>query len=140
MNEAVHLGLLIGRTGLALGKAVEKAFMQAGIDLTFQHFIFLNLLSKNNTLIQQELADIVEKDKSAVLRIIAVLEGKKLVERMGDTCDRRKKSLFLTPLGTSLLKKAQKIEHSVITHLQEGLTQEEINTFVKVALHLKNRI
>jgi DNA-binding MarR family transcriptional regulator len=140
MNEAAHLGLLIGRTGLALGKAVEKAFIQAGLDLTFQHFIFLNLLSKNNTLIQQELADIVKKDKSAVLRIIAVLEGKNLVERIGDTCDRRKKTLFLTPVGKKLLKEAQKMEQNVILHLQEGLTQEEITTFVKVALHLKNRI
>ncbi|MFB9862896.1 MarR family winged helix-turn-helix transcriptional regulator [Rufibacter immobilis] len=140
MNEASHLGLLIGRTGLALGKAVEKEFTNSGIDLTFQHFVFLNLLSKNNSLIQQELAEIVKKDKSAVLRVIGVLEGKNLVERCGDTCDRRKKTLLLTPIGKSMLKKAQQIEEKVMNHLQEGLTKDEITTFVKVALHLRNKI
>ncbi|WP_205499950.1 MarR family winged helix-turn-helix transcriptional regulator [Rufibacter psychrotolerans] len=140
MNEAAHLGLLIARTGLVLGKAVEKEFENSGLDLTYQHFVFLNILSKNNKLIQQDLADIVKIDKSAVLRVIAALEEKQLVERTGDTCDRRKKTLYLTPLGRSLLKKSLQIEHRVNTRLQEGLTKEEVDTFVKVALHLRHKI
>ncbi|MBA9076387.1 MULTISPECIES: MarR family winged helix-turn-helix transcriptional regulator [Rufibacter] len=140
MKEASHIGLLIARTGLVLGKAVEKEFEAVGLDLTYQHFMFLNLLSKGNKLIQQDLADIVKIDKSAVLRVIAALEEKKLVERFGHTCDRRKKTLHLTTLGKTLLKKALLIEHKVNSTLQEGLTKEEVNVFIKVALHFRNKI
>ncbi len=123
-----------------LGKAVEKEFENAGLGLTYQHFIFLNLLSKGNKLIQQDLADIVKIDKSAVLRVIAAMEEKNLVERSGDCCDRRKKTLHLTPLGKKLLKQALQIEHRVNSTLQEGLTKEEIDTFVNVALHFRNKV
>ncbi|WP_210486015.1 MarR family winged helix-turn-helix transcriptional regulator [Rufibacter aurantiacus] len=140
MNEASHLGLLIARTGLVLGKAVEKEFESANLDLTYQHFIFLNVLSKGNKLIQQDLADIVKIDKSAVLRVIAALEEKNLVERTGDTCDRRKKTLHLTVLGKALLKQALQIEHRINTKLQDGLAKEEVDTFVKVALHFRNKV
>ncbi|MBC3539366.1 MarR family winged helix-turn-helix transcriptional regulator [Rufibacter sediminis] len=140
MNEASHLGLLIARTGLVLGKAVEREFENAGLELSYQHFIFLNLLSKNNKLIQQDLADIVKIDKSAVLRVIAALEEKKLVERTGDTCDRRKKMLHLTTGGKTLLKQALQIENKVNTKMQAGLTKEEVSTFIKVALHLRDNI
>ncbi|RNI21883.1 MarR family winged helix-turn-helix transcriptional regulator [Rufibacter latericius] len=140
MNDASHLGLLIARTGLVLGKAVEREFEKSGLELTYQHFIFLNLLSKNNKLIQQDLADIVKIDKSAVLRVIAALEEKKLVERTGDTCDRRKKTLHLTILGKALLKQALQIETKVNSRMQEGLSKEEVSTFIKVALHLRDNI
>jgi DNA-binding MarR family transcriptional regulator len=138
MNDAAHLGLLIARTGLVLGKAVEEEFENAGLDLNYQHFIFLNLLSRGNKLIQQDLADIIKIDKSAVLRVVSALEEKNLVERTGDTCDRRRKMLHLTTLGETLLKQALQIEHRVNTKLQKGLTKEEVDTFVRVALHLRN--
>jgi DNA-binding MarR family transcriptional regulator len=48
---------------------------------------------------QQEIADIVSKDKSSVTYLINSLVKRGLVKRVENKNDRRNKQIFLTPMG-----------------------------------------
>ncbi|QNF34670.1 MarR family transcriptional regulator [Adhaeribacter swui] len=132
-----NYALIIAQTAFHSGKAIEHEFDSSGIDLNFREYVFLNFLFTGQELIQQDLAEILKKDKSAVLRSIDVLVKKNLVTRIPHSQDRRKKKLQLTHTGTNLFKKAQTIAEKVFAQLQQGLTPEEIATFTKVALHMQ---
>lgn len=124
---------------MLMAKTMQKQLDKAGIELTVQEFGFLNWLSLNDQMIQQDLAEFMKKDKSAVLRVIDSLENRQLVKRVNDPDDRRKKIVELTDLGEKLLGQAREVEQQVVSQLQEGLTEEEVATFIRVAFHMQQK-
>lgn len=133
-------GLVIGRTAMLLAKTMEKRLTHAGLDVTVKEFSFLNWLSLNDQVIQQDLAEFMKKDKSAILRIIDLMENRGLLLRVNDPSDRRKKIITVTEKGLALLEEARIVEREVVKELQEGLSQSDIETFVKVAFHMQQKV
>ena len=67
------------------------------IRITAEQFHLLNAInSKKEEVIQKDMAEIMGKDKSAILRLIDSLEEKELVRRVVDKNDRRKNYLMVT--------------------------------------------
>lgn len=131
--------MILGRTALVFGKVIERRLAEMGLPLNGRQLGLLTFLSSDDLLIQQDLADIMCKDKSAVLRIVDSLEEKGFITRKSDPADRRKKIIVLTPAGNTLLEKAREIEKEVTSLLQQGLTAEEVATFIKVARHIQDK-
>jgi DNA-binding MarR family transcriptional regulator len=132
-------GTLLGRTSRLAGKIVLKRFQEEKIHLTLEQFGLLKQLNEDEHLIQQELADTFKKHKSAVLRLIDVLEQGGLVTRSCDETDRRRKMLEVTAKGRALIERAVNISNEVISALQEGLSAQEIEVFEKVSLHMQEK-
>ncbi len=139
-NDYQNIGMAMGHTWLIASKAIEAKFIESKLDLTLHQFEILNILSINDHLIQQDLADFMKKDKSAVLRIIDQMEQKDLLLRVNDPVDRRKKSLQLTHQGIQLLRAARKAEKELFEEIQKGLNKEDINTFYKVIQHMQQNL
>lgn len=138
-NIKSSFGLVIDRTAMLLAKMMEKRLTEAEIGVSVKEFGFLNWLSLNDQVIQQDLAEFMKKDKSAILRIIDLMENRGLLLRVNDPHDRRKKIITVTDKGLKLLEQARKVEQEVVTDLQQGLTQAEVDTFVKVAFHMQQK-
>ena len=105
--------------------------------ITPEQFGLLHAISeKTEEVIQKDMADMMGKDKSAILRLIDSLEEKELVKRVADSKDRRKNYLMVTKLGYKVIDQYLKIAEDMMLVIQEGLSQEDIDTFQRVVDHI----
>ena len=133
-NQNTPLEIELGRVILEdMFRAIRKCIKnQAEIKLkiTREQFKLLNAISQNKEeVIQKDMADLIGKDKSTILRLIDSLETKELVRRVADTKDRRKNYLMVTKKGEELIKQYENIFSAIFEELQQGLNESELNTF-----------
>lgn len=103
------------------------------IRLSPEQVSMLHALSKlEEEVIQQDLAEMIGKDKSAILRLIDTLEEKGLVRRVASQDDRRKNYLMVTKLGLRAIDHYMSIVSIIMDELQRGLSLEEVEIFHKV--------
>lgn len=133
--------------GIEAGKMIREMFRvfkkriveQAEIKISIEEFGLLHTIHKKEVdVIQRDLAYILGKNKSFILRLTDSLEEKGLVRRVVDTSDRRKNYLMVTKNGEKAIKKYQEIEFELMNELQQGLTESDINTFYKVVNHVRS--
>ena len=112
---------------------------QAIIKLTIEEFILLNTIHNNDVdVIQKDMAYILGKDKSSILRLIDSLEDKNMVRRVVDVSDRRKNCLMVTKNGEKGLNDYVIIGSKLIQELKQGVTEEEMATFFKVVNQIRS--
>ena len=138
-QDNLPLGMVVGQMMHEMLRVLKKRDIeQADVILSFEQHAVLHILSKRDSdVILKEMADTMGKDKSAILRIIDVLEKKELVRRAIDPKDRRKKYLMVTKRGKQVIGQFLEIEAKLRTELKEGLTKEDMKTFYKVVNHIK---
>jgi len=138
-QDNLPLGMVIGQMMHEMLRVLKKRDIeQAEVILSIEQHAVLHILSKRDSdVILKEMADAMGKDKSAILRIIDVLEKKELVRRAVDPKDRRKKYLMVTKKGEQVIEKFLEIEAELRTELKEGLTKEDMKSFYKVVSHIK---
>jgi MarR family transcriptional regulator for hemolysin len=126
------LGFLFGNTLRMISRVVINKLRERKIDLTIEQFILMQILNLKGELIQQEISEIMGKDKSVVLRQINGLEKRKLVERNIDSMDKRKNVIQMTKSGRLLFKELLKIQKEVSNELIKGIDKHEVDVFYKV--------
>lgn len=131
-DNNISIGFKMGEIFKLVGRKFSDTIPAHGIEITLEQFILLNVIDGEEETTQQQLSMIMHKDKSGILRITDELERKKMVVRMADTTDRRKKSLMLTKKGIETLKKVKEIEAEVIEELMAGVTESELVVFARV--------
>jgi DNA-binding MarR family transcriptional regulator len=135
MALAFQMGLALH----AIGKKIRAEFLVQNIGIPPNQFGLLDFISRDKEVIQTELATLLDKDKSAVLREIDVLEEKGFIKRVNDAVDRRKKFVVITPEGKKILKKGKALIEKLMGEMMEGLPETEIESFLKVLRHLENK-
>ena len=116
LNQKLYCNSLGCRMAYAvkgITRMLKKRFSQEGIALTLEQYFILNILDNEEGLILQELADIVDRDKSAVARHIDGLEENHFVLRASDPEDKRRKVLHVTKTGMGELQKAKALDQQV---------------------------
>lgn len=114
-----------------------KLFMAAmlkvnNIDLTPEQFLLIDMLWNQGDLKQQQLADGMQKDKNSITKLIDALEQKGLVRRQPNPTDRRSNTIVLTEKGDNLKHEAKMVGISSLDKMLEGLSEEEIHSFIAV--------
>lgn len=101
------LGFTIINTGKKLLKCINMEFVSLNSEITFEQMGLLYYISRNSerNIIQQEIADLLNKTKSAVLRTLDILEEKVFLKREGMVNDRRKNVIQLTDKGCDIIHK-----------------------------------
>jgi len=133
-NQTLPLGMIVGRMNKEMFRVLRKRFHESSeIKLTIEQFGLLHGISINDEeVVQQDMAILLGKDKSSILRLIDSLEEQNLLKRVVDPHDRRKNCLIVTDLGHEVIKHYLSIEFKLIEELQEGLSELDIETFYKV--------
>ena len=109
------------------------------IRISIEQLSLLHAISiKEEDVIQKDMAEMMGKDKSAILRLIDSLEEKELVRRVAAIKDRRKNYLMVTKTGYRVIEANMKIFNALIEEIQLGLSKEEVDTFHKVVKHIKS--
>lgn len=129
-KETLLFGQILLKTMLAVRNKLEQSLLDEGFsDITFDKVALMKVLTLKDEMIQQDLADVMKRHKSTVLRTIDGLEKKKLVARVPDSVDRRKNTIILTKAGQELVKKFDAIEKKVNDKIVKGFTAAELKTF-----------
>ena len=127
-----------------LNSRIKKFFFdklqENGINITPEQFLVLDILWKEQSLSQQKIADIIQKDKNSVTKIIDSLEKKNLVRRVVDKNDRRINKIELTDDAVALEKLTTEVAINFMNDVVKGIDNKDLDTFVNVMRQLKNNI
>lgn len=125
-REEVYNGILMFKFKdlhkLMYNKA-NKLFCKEGMSLSVEQLPVLMVLFYRGTMSQQEIADLLERDKSSVLRSIKSLQTKNLISVAQDPFDKRKKMIKLTDeghtIGVSINKKIVEIDQAMFAYFTD---------------------
>jgi DNA-binding MarR family transcriptional regulator len=129
-----HLGSSIVYTGRLISNLINNHFSCTGANITFEQMgvLFFIVLNSDKEIIQQDLASMMHKNKSAVLRTIDILEKKGYVKRQAVPNDRRKNIIESTPSGVKIVKDALKTSHKFEKDYTKQISERDIKTCMKV--------
>ena len=136
------LGFMIVHTGKLLLKTINITFAGISREITFEQMGVLYFLSRNTgkkDMIQQDIAEIMDKNKSAVLRSIDILELKGFVKRGPAAGDRRKNVIALTDAGKNVIERMHEFFLEQDVALKEGIDEGELATCIKVLSKIQGR-
>lgn len=120
-----HLAGLMARLG-------NRELTKAGFSLQIEQLpvLFIIYFADDDLLSQQEIANLLQKDKSGIQRSIRTLERDGYLRIIADNLDRRKNRIQLTPAGKLVVDKAIETAHIVDQRVTDQLTPDELNTFL----------
>jgi DNA-binding MarR family transcriptional regulator len=138
-NMELSFGMQIGNMMHSIFKVLkQRTSEQTEEKLTIEQFGLLHTISeKEEEVILKDMACMLGKDKSAVLRQLDSLEEKGLVRRVPDKNDRRKNFLMITKKGEKVVDTFFEIGKQLTEELREGISPSEIETFYKVVDKIK---
>ena len=126
-NAEETIGFIINRLAFGIKTELQRAFKTAGIDLTPEQWVVMDLLWREEGTSQREIAERTFKDKPNITRILHGMERKELIRRGVDVRDRRCNRIFLTDKARRLREKAIPVALRVRERLQRGLDEADID-------------
>ncbi len=127
-----------------LNSRIKKCFFDDlqnnGINVTPEQYLVLDILWENQPLSQQKIADMIQKDKNSVTKIIDSLEKKNLVSRIVDKNDRRINIIELTEEGRNLEKIATDVAIKFMNDVVQGIDKQYLDSYMKVMRQMKNNL
>ncbi len=143
MDEKMPLGLMFAIIDRAFKKKVDKKIQD--MELTPVQFRILgeisHLESKGVEEINQRDLEKVEKiTHPAMTGIIQRLESKGFIICTPSPRDKRYKKISCTDKTTDIHKMIDIMDEQLLAELCQGLSQEEIDTYVRITKHIINNI
>lgn len=127
-----QVGVFLNLVHFRFKQYLSAIFAKHGYDLTPEQFLVLDTLWGDGVLSQQELADILKKDKNSVTKLIDALERKRFVERIPDKIDRRLNLIHITELAKSMKDNITDIALDCTNQIIKDIPEEDLNVFVSV--------
>ena len=100
----------------------------------------LDILWEKRSLSQQNIADLIQKDKNSVTKIIDSLEKKNLVNRVVDQKDRRINKIELTKEGLALEKITTEVAINFMNDTIKYIDGQDLDKLVEVMRKLKDNL
>ena len=111
-----------------------------GINLSKEQFIVLKHLDEKDGRIQNDLAFITNRSKTALTRLIQTMEKKGYVSRSVSEKDMRVNHVYLTALGREIWEKSYPFFLETIQELQKGISKEDLENTKNVMKQIQNNI
>ncbi|GAB3916716.1 MarR family winged helix-turn-helix transcriptional regulator [Larkinella terrae] len=124
VNQVSHL----------FAKKANRDLAKAGSSLQLEQLpvLFVVNCSPEGLLSQQDIANILQKDKSGIQRSIRTLERDGYLRITPDSIDRRKNLIQLTPAGKMIIEKIVNTAKKLDEEVTSQLTPEEVETLVRL--------
>jgi MarR family transcriptional regulator, transcriptional regulator for hemolysin len=100
-------------------------------DITHEQWFVLRTITNTDFSTQKVIADLTNKGKSTLTRILDQLEQKNLIERRVNDEDRRSIVLVETNKGKTIVQQILPVENEIRTRIRNGISEDEI-------IHLNN--
>ena len=125
-----YISIKIHQTDLALTSCV-KAKLEP-YNLAPEQNLIMMLLWEKDGLTQNQIVEILGKDKTNIARMALNLENKGFIKRIGCPDDRRSLKLYLTPEGHALSKQVVPTLEEFNDIICEGISKEELVFLEKI--------
>jgi MarR family transcriptional regulator, transcriptional regulator for hemolysin len=132
MEEIKSMGYNLGLSLRVFLNQVVVELRSREIELTFEQFVMLRMIDSNSEIIQQDIANHLQKDKSLVVRQMNGLIENNYVIRQTNREDKRKKNLILTPKGTEMMNQISELTFEVSNKLLSGVDNNDYEAFHRV--------
>ena len=121
---------LLGRAAARGHQLVAKALAREHIRM--MHHAALATVADRGPLSQAELGRILKVDRKDMSAIVRDLDERGLVVRIPDPADRRRNAVSLSPAGTRLLHRTEKLGEQANAELTAVLTPNEREQFIEL--------
>lgn len=133
---AVNINIL----NCSLIKYFAKELTRNNINLTPEQYLVMDILWDAETLSQQAIADIIQKDKNSVTKFIDSLEKKGLVYRAVNKNDRRINNIIVSEEGMKLKDRTTEVAINMMNNVLKNIKEEDLIAFDKVMNQIKSNI
>lgn len=133
---AVELNL----TGCKLKQFIAAKLRQENVPLTPEQFLLIDLLWNHGSMSQQQLANLMQKDKNSVTQLVDAIERKGFVIRQQNAKDRRSNTLILTDKAIELRDEAKRKAISILDDMLVGIEKEELSSFLVTLRRLNSNM
>lgn len=135
-----RLGFMIHDVSRLRRTVVDKALKPLGVTRS-QWWVLANLSRHNGAgMMQTELAKLLDVGKVTLGGLIDRLEASGYLERQPDPTDRRAKCVVMTPKGTKLLSRIEKIAQVVNAEIMNGISANDIARAETVLHKMKQQL
>jgi DNA-binding MarR family transcriptional regulator len=131
------LGYMLGQAMRVYKIQVLAELKSQELELTFEQHVILHMLNSGSDLIQQDIANQLQRDKSIIVRQVNGLLDKQYVVQLTNKQDKRKKNLILTKKGYDILTLTREISDRVSEKLLVGIDDHELQTFQNVLTKIR---
>ena len=121
-----------GEFSHAFHQILTREFKENGITVTVEQFSVLAMLFYRNGLSQQEISDVLGRDKTTVARVISIMERDNMITRITNKDDNRGKLIYLTRKGRSIQQKAVGVSGKLYLRALGNLKESELKAAMKV--------
>jgi len=113
---------------------------QTDAKLTMEQLGLLFAINQEqDDVIQKDMAEIMGKDKSAILRMVDSLESKDLVRRVVNKNDRRKNHIMVSKKGERIIRLYREAALQLNNELMSDLPPSDLEAFYRVIDHIRNK-
>ena len=130
----------LGRTSKVLDYFIADYFETRGLKLTKVQLICLFRLQQCNGVAQNNLADITNRDKASLARLLTTMEKKNLVARIPSKTDKRINEIHITKNGEEILKRMLPVLNDIMGEVQKNISGQEIKTVIEVLKKINKNI
>jgi len=123
---------LCGEFSHVFHQTLTREFKENGIIVTVEQFSVLAMLFYREGLSQQEISDVLGRDKTTVARVISIMERDNMIMRIMNKNDNRGKLIYLTRKGRSIQQKAVGVSGKLYMRALVNLKGSELKTAIKV--------
>jgi DNA-binding MarR family transcriptional regulator len=137
---ALDLGRKMSEMRYHLRQQVQVKIKELEHEISFELLEIMALLWRKDGINQQELADLVTKDKSSITYLIDNLAKRNLVTRIEDEKDRRNKLIHLTKEGKQLQKKFHPWIIEIYRQASDGIKSADIEKAILIVSKMNENI
>lgn len=126
-----QLGVYLNQTHCLYKQCFCYRLIENEIDLTPEQFLVIDILWDDGSMSQQEIANLMEKDKNSITKLVDGLEKREYVVREPDPIDRRKNNVVVTRKGIRLKRRITRVAVEAAAAIMDGIPDEELEEFVQ---------
>ena len=123
---------LCGEFSHVFHQMLTREFKENDIAVTVEQFSVLAMLFYRDGLSQQEISDVLGRDKTTVARVISIMERDNMITRITNKNDNRGKLIYLTGKGRSIQQKAVGVSGKLYLRALGNLRESELKTAMKI--------
>jgi DNA-binding MarR family transcriptional regulator len=135
-----NIGALMHDVARLMRRRFERRTRQTGLSITRQQARALLSVARNEGLSQAAVATLLDIEPIALVRLLDRLHEEDLVERRLHPTDRRVRTLWLTPLGWTVVDRILAINAQIREEACAGLNPAAREALLQTLDHLKSNL
>lgn len=124
----------------AMRQFISRIIKEGEYDITYEMMQLLLVLWRGHEVNQQEIANLLIKNKASITPLIDNLSKRKLVVRTEDPSDRRNKIIALTRAGREFMEAFMPALDDFFSRIENDITPEEMEQVGNVLMKMRRNL